>query len=512
MTAFDRTPILVGVGEASERIEAADYTAASPVELAARAGRAACEDATPGGNLAAHIDLVAAIRQFEISTPVAVAPFGCADNMPRAVAERIGANPARAILEVTGGQGPQHLVHELCHAIAAGETDMALIFGSEAISTVRHLQSIGETRDWSQTIGGQMEDRGYGLEGLLTGELIQHGVRAPIQAYALFENARRARLGLGREAYGLEMGALFAPFTAVAHTNPHAMSQEVFSAEELATVTPRNRLICDPFPRRVVSRDQANQGAAVLLTSVGKARELGIAEDRWVYLHGGGDVKERIIIERQDLSASPASVLAVQQALDLAGIGMDQVDVFDLYSCFPVAVFNICDAFGLSAQDARGLTVTGGLPFFGGAGNNYSMHAIASMVRALRARPGAKGLVGANGGFLSKYSAGVYSTQPATWTGFDSQAIQAQIKAWPAPPVAEAATGPAKIEAYTIDYSGKAPRAIFIARTPAGQRLPALTDDQDLVQTLIAQDPLGGTITLATDEKGRNRAVGFEGA
>ena len=130
MTTFDRTPILVGVGEASERIEAADYSVASPVELAARAGRAACEDAKAGGNLAAHIDLVAAIRQFEISTPVAVAPFGCADNMPRAVAERIGANPAKAILEVTGGQGPQHLVHELCHAIAAGDTDMALIFGS----------------------------------------------------------------------------------------------------------------------------------------------------------------------------------------------------------------------------------------------------------------------------------------------------------------------------------------------------------------------------------------------
>ena len=512
MTAFDRTPILVGVGEASERIEAADYSAASPVELAALAGRAACEDAKAGGNLAAHIDLVAAIRQFEISTPVAVAPFGCADNMPRAVAERIGANPAQAILEVTGGQGPQHLVHELCHAIAAGDTDMALIFGSEAISTVRHLQSKGETRDWSQTVGGQMEDRGYGLEGLLTGELIQHGVRAPIQAYALFENARRARRGVGRAAYGLEMGQLFAPFTMVAHTNPHAMSQEEFSAAEIATVTPRNRLICDPFPRRVVSRDQANQGAAVLLTSVGKARELGIAEDRWVYLHGGGDVKERVIMERQDLSASPASVLAVKQALELAEISLDQVDVFDLYSCFPVAVFNICDAFGLSPQDPRGLTVTGGLPFFGGAGNNYSMHAIASMVRALRARPGVMGLVGANGGFLSKYSAGIYSTKPAAWTGFDSKAIQAEINAWSAPPLVETATGSAKIETYTIDYSGQAPRAILIARAPDGRRLPALCDDQDLVQTIVDQDPIGGTVTLGTDEKGRNRVTQFEPA
>jgi acetyl-CoA C-acetyltransferase len=137
------------------------------------------------------------------------------------------------------------------------------------------------------------------------------------------------------------------------------------------------------------------------------------------------------------------------------------------------------------------------------------MHAIASMVRALRARPGAFGLVGANGGFLSKYSAGVYSTQPAAWTDFDSKAIQAEIKAWAAPPVVETATGTAKIETYTIDYTGQAPRAVFIARTPEGQRLPALSDDAALVQALIDQDPIGGTINLATDDKGRNRAVGF---
>ena len=512
MTAFDHTPILIGVGEASERIDAADYSAASPVELAARAGRAACEDALPGGGLAAHIDLVAAIRQFEISTPGAVAPFGCADNMPRAVAKRVGADPAHAILEVTGGQGPQHLVTELCHAIAEGRTGMALIFGSEAISTVRHLQSQGESRDWSETIGGQMEDRGYGLEGLLTSDLTKHGVRAPIQAYALFENARRAKRGLDRTAYGLEMGKLFAPFTKVAHTNPHAMSQEVFTAEEIAGVSGRNRLICDPFPRRVVSRDQANQGAAVLLTSVGKARELGVPEDRWVYLHGGADVKERTVIERQDLGSSPASVEAVKQALSLAGLGMSDIEIFDLYSCFPIAVFNICDAFGLAVDDPRGLTLTGGLPFFGGAGNNYSMHGLASMVRALRAKPGSMGLVAANGGFLSKYSVGVYSTKAKVWEPFSSKALQAQIDAWPAPELAEQASGEVSMETYTIDYSGPVPRAVVVARTADGARVAAMTDNGDIVGAMIAGEPLGSVLTLGQDEKGRNMIVGFRAA
>ena len=108
----DRTPIIIGVGEASERIDSPDYAALSPVELAAAAARAALEDAGAAEPLALHVDVMAAIRQFEASGPHASAPFGRSDNFPRSVAQRIGADPARAILEPVGGQGPQHLVNE----------------------------------------------------------------------------------------------------------------------------------------------------------------------------------------------------------------------------------------------------------------------------------------------------------------------------------------------------------------------------------------------------------------
>ncbi len=510
MTVSDRTPVLIGVGEASERIDAADYEGVGPAELAGRAARAALADsgAPDSAALAGALDVIAAIRQFEISGPNAKQPFGAADNLPRAVGRRIGANPANAILEVVGGQGPQHLVNEMAHKIAAGEVEMALLAGAEAISTVRHLMSREETRDWSEAVGGQMEDRGYGLEGLITGELIRHGLRTPIQIYALFENARRARLGLDRDAYGQVMGELFAPFTQVAADNPHAMSREVFTADELATVTAKNRLTADPFPRRMVARDQANQGAAVLLTSVGKARALGVPEDRWVYLHGGADVKERTVIERPELSRAPGAVAAVEQALSVAGKSVADMAAFDLYSCFPIAVFNICDALGIAPSDPRGLTVTGGLPFFGGAGNNYSMHALASMARTLRARPGAFGLVGANGGFLSKYSVGVYSTQPAPFTPFSSTALQAAVDAVASPPVAETVSGEGVVETYTIDYGGPAPKGLVIGRTPGGERFVAYADDPALVESMIADDPLGATIQIGADEKGRNVVVG----
>ena len=208
----DNTPVIIGVGEASERIDATGYEALSPADLAGRAAAAALADAGAVDHLAAHIRVIAAIRQFEVSGPRAVAPFGRADNFPRAVARRVGADPARAILEPVGGQGPQHLVNEFAQAIGAGAADLVLLCGSEAISTVRHLTGRGESRDWSETIGGELEDRGFG-EALMTADLPRHGARTPISVYAMFENARRARLGLNRADYALEMGRLFAPFT-----------------------------------------------------------------------------------------------------------------------------------------------------------------------------------------------------------------------------------------------------------------------------------------------------------
>ena len=327
-------------------------------------------------------------------------------------------------------------MNEFAQLIGCGELDLALAVGAGAISTVRRLLAEGERRDWEEAIGGQLEDRGHGADGLIDEDLLSHRVRTALQAYALFENARRALLGLDREAYALQMGTLFSPFTRVAAQNQHAMSQEVFTAQDLATVTMRNRLIADPFPRRMVARDQANQGAAVLVASLRKARELGIPESRWVYLHGAADVAERRPMERQDLWAYPAAGLASQRALEVAGIKVSDVQLFDFYSCFPVAVFDLCDALGIADTDPRPLTVTGGLPFFGGAGNNYSMHAIAAMVRALRAAPGTFGFVGANGGYLSKYSVGIYSTRPSAWSGFECSDLQAEVGGWEPSPLA----------------------------------------------------------------------------
>ncbi|MBL7255967.1 acetyl-CoA acetyltransferase [Paractinoplanes lichenicola] len=486
------TPIVVGVGQSSELLDSPDYRRRSPVDLAADAAREAVADA---GIDPSQIDTVAGTRQFETSIPGARALLGRSDNYPRSVAGRLGADPKRAVLEVGGGQSPQHLVNEFAATIAAGQAEVVLLFGSEAISTIERFAKADDKPDFTEHPEGDLEDRGYGLRGLVNMHHSTHGLTDAPSQYALFDNARRARLKLSRDEYAAAIGELFAPFTRVAAANPHSSAPVERSAAELMTPTEKNRVIAEPYTRYVVAREKVNQGAAVLLTSVGAARRLGIPESKWVFLAGHADLRERDLMERNDLSASPASVLAAREALAVAGVSFDELASIDLYSCFPAPVFNIVDAFGLSADDPRGLTVTGGLPFFGGAGNNYSMHAIASTVNLVRSKPGSYGFVSANGGLMSKYSVGVYTTTPSPWKNDNSAALQAEVNAWPAPEEARQADGWATIETYTVKHDRTGGRTgIVIGRLEAdGRRFVARSDDRDtaILDLLSTGEPIG---------------------
>ena len=497
------TPVVVGVGQAAERIGDPDYRAMSPVELAAGAARAALVDCGADVEaVAAAIDTVAGVRQFEISGPVASAVLGRSNNYPRSVANRLGARPARAILEIVGGQGPQHLISELAAQIAAGGSDVALVFGSDATSTLRHFAKAENKPDFTETVDGHLEDRGHGIEKLISRYTVIHGLTsAPIQ-YGLLENARRAATGLGPTEYRQKMGELFAPFTKVAANNPFAAAPVERTVDELITVTESNRMIAEPYPRLMVARDQVNQGAAALLMSVEAARRLGVPEGQWVYLHGRADLEEQALLQRPDLGHAPSAVLAVRGALEMAGIGIDDVATFDLYSCFPVPVFNVCDGMGLAPDDPRGLTLTGGLPFFGGAGNNYSMHAVAETVVQMRSAPGSFGLVGANGGILSKYSVGVYSTTPAEWKPDHSAELQAQVAAWPTHPVTENADGAGTVETYTVRRDGDRATGIVIGRLEDGSRFLSSTEDDELIALLIDGDPLGRSVRVRSFDYG----------
>ncbi len=501
-----RTPVLVGVGQFTERIDDPGYRGMSAVDLATAAARAALSDTGANASAVAKaIDTVFGLRQFEISGPMPAA-LGKSNNYPRSVMNRLGGDPARVVLEPVGGQGPQKLVTEAGNAIVGGDADVVMIMGSEPGSTARYFADRDDKPDFAEHVDGQLEDRGHQIFSYISEYTIQHGLTgAPVQ-YGLLENARRARLGLSIADYRREMAELFAPMSKVAAKNPFSSSPVERSVDEIITVTDDNRMICDPYPRLLVARDQVNQGAAAVLMSVEAANRLGVPEDKWVYVHGHADMIEQAMLDRADLGASPASVMAAREALRVAGIGVDDIATFDLYSCFPFPVFVICEALGIDGDDPRGLTLTGGLPYFGGPGNSYSLHGIAETVMAMRDRPGQFGLVGANGGIMSKYSVGIYSTLPAEWRTDRSAELKKEIEALPKVDVTTTPDGAATIETYSVRYDWPIRTGIIVGRLDAdNSRFMATTDDADLVALMSDGDPLGAPINVWSTDNG-NRA------
>jgi acetyl-CoA C-acetyltransferase len=494
----DYTPVLIGAGQFTEQ-GVAPERAQSPMGIAAQAAKAALMDTGCAENLAKQLDTIAVIRIFPDSykNPRVPNPFGRAENPPRAVARRIGANPERAIYGPVGGNTPQKMINEMAQRISAGEMEAVLITGSEAINTAQLARRSGIELDWAEQDAGTLEDRGLG-EPLSTQHEQDHGIAAPIFAYPLFENAIRGNLGRSIDTHMLEMGKLFAPFTRVAANNPFSFYGTIRTAQELAAVTAENRLISFPYPKWMNARDSVNQGAAVIMTSVAKARELGVDPSKWVFLHGCGEASDKIMLtERVNYHTSPAMKLNSEKAFEMAGKSIDEMDFIDIYSCFPSAVEVACDAYGLATDDVRGLTVTGGLPFFGGPGNNYSMHAIATMVPMLRAAPEKFGFVSTNGGRLTKHATGIYSATPVEgkWARENPANYQAEIDSAISPCFTEKPFGRAQIETYTVACDRTGPvSGILIGRLEDGTRFLANTSsDPAFLQSFINHDQLKTT-------------------
>ncbi|MET3667438.1 acetyl-CoA acetyltransferase [Caulobacter sp. 1776] len=491
----DDTPVLIGAGQFTYRGETANSP--SPLELLKVAAERAALDAGLKGAVLADLDALAVVA-FSIDAPGGLSklPLPRLADPPASLARAVSAAPRWNVYTETGGNSPQQAVNIVCERIAHGESDLALVAGAEFLGSLMKRLKGGLGFDgWGDDLDSTPKRIGDPRPGV-TPQEATHGLGYPVNTYPLFENALRARDGRSIEDHQRQLGQLFAPFTRIAAANPYAWFPIARSAEDLVTVTDRNRMVGFPYPKYLNAIMEVDQSAAVLIASVRKARELGVPEDRWVFLHGCADASDLWYpLERQDYHSSPAMRLTGERALTMAGIGLEDLDLIDLYSCFPSAVRIGAEELGLALDDPRGLTVTGGLPYFGGPGNNYALHAIAEMVARLRERPDAYGLSTANGWFLTKQSVGIYSTKPieGKWEREPPSVIQAKIDALPHPEIVERPGGRATIETYTVVHGREGARmGIVIGRDDQGRRFVAQTpDDPAVLQDLESREGVG---------------------
>ncbi len=512
MALDPRTPVVVGVGQVMTPPDAGMGAAErpEPLELMTAALRAAAEDcdgAATGGRAPSGHALLRRADSIRVVVPLGWHSVNPAQLVARGLGFGEGDEPAQLMLSAIGGNTPQALMHDACLAISRGDLDVVLITGAEAMYARTQARRNGLWLEWASQAEGTPAPVPFGVEKPGATELeMDRGVLLPVHAYPLFENALRAAHGWTLEEHAARIGALWSRFSEVAARNPDAWIRTPRSADEIVRPGPGNRMVSFPYPKLCTANMQVDQGAGSIVCSVEAARAAGVPEERWVFPLAGADANDHwFISQRAELHRSPAIRLAGAAALEQAGLGIDDIASVDLYSCFPVAVQIAAAELGLAVDDpARPLTLTGGLTFGGGPGNNYTSHGIARAVGALRAAPGTVALVTGLGWYATKHSIGVYASRPPAHGGtqpFAWRDVQPEVDALPRCAVEPEATGPVRVETYTVTFDREETpeRGILACRTPGGNRAWGNVTDRDTLDLLCTEEGIGRTGVLGAD-------------
>ncbi|MGI4901417.1 MAG: acetyl-CoA acetyltransferase [Janthinobacterium lividum] len=496
-----RIPVIVGSGQVTDTTSTPDQ-ARSPLQLMLDATLLAAADSGAGDKLTQALDSLTVIRLFSDTMPRFASPFGKIVNPPWSLAQRLGAHPSDLVYPPQGGDSPQIMLARACERIAQGASQVALIVGGEALRSELAAKRAGLQLEWGEDAPSKPNEL-TGVKGMYTDDEEKHGMRSAIAMYALIGQSLRHAAGQTVEQYRQASARLFSRFAGIAKDNPLATRRKGYSTEMLETVTPENPFVGFPFTKLMTASAYIDQAAAFFVVSEARADALGIARDKRVYLHGTAQAHDQwFVSDRERLDESPAMRLTAQHALAQAGKQLDDVSFFDLYSCFPSAVQIACKELGISPDDPRDLTVTGGLPYFGGPGNNYVTHAIAEMVQRVRSKPGSYGLVMANGGLVTKEAVGLYSTDVPSkpFVREDPSIIQDEIDKAPKAKLAATPQGAAVIETYAVLHGKKGPEAgvLFGRLNATNERFMAVTpDDPQTLEKLQGQEAIGlrGTVS-----------------
>ncbi|KAK1762795.1 thiolase [Phialemonium atrogriseum] len=510
MSSPDRTPIIVGVGDfRNKSLEIRD--AIEPAELMITAVRRALEDTelTPSlqDELLGLTDSVCVVPPWTWAYP----------DLPGLLAKRLGVNASHMLLGEHGGNQPALLCDIAARRISSGETKAAIIVGGEALASLAACQKAGRMPppNWTKPdpAAKSVSASDLSWNGQNVGTV--HSVGLAIHVYPLYENGLRAHRGQTFEENLQESAELYAAFdkTATEHPSSWRYGQPPKNARDIGTVSVKNRMICTPYPLLMNAFNTVNLAAACILTSVEHAERLGIPRERWVYpLGGAGFHESEQFWERPNYYSSPALSMAIDGALDISGLTKDKIDYFDFYSCFPIVPKLACEHLGLPiVNSSKPITLLGGLTSFGGAGNNYSMHAIAAMTRELRGKKSRAGLVLANGGVLTHQHALCLSSQPRQdgRSYPSSNPLPDERHGVPIPPLEIQAQGPATVETYTVEFDRQgSPRMGHIVGrlTGNGHRFIANHGDESTLRKLAdpSVEPIGRSGFVKRGVEGKN--------
>ncbi|RLL98083.1 hypothetical protein CFD26_106230 [Aspergillus turcosus] len=446
-------PVIIGVGDVRNRSTKVE-DAKEPAQLMLEAIEIALSDSqcpsATSHKLKTSIDSLSVVQTW--TWPYA--------DLPGLLAEKLGANPTYKHCSEHGGNQPAKLVDEAALRVASGDSRVAVVTGGETLASLASCVKAQKLPPPGWTKPAIPVEKVFALSADRFSKDGPDGIHAfglPIHIYPLYENGFRAYRGQSPKDNHEESARLYEQFSQVAVQHPYAWNfgSQAETATSIGTVSPKNRMICSPYPLLMNAFNTVNLAAACVITTTEFATELGIPRDRWIYpLGGAGSTDAAEFWKRPNYYSSPAIAKCLDVCLASSGLTPENIDLFDFYSCFPIVPKLACHHLGLPLLNGpKPITLLGGLTSFGGAGNNYSMHAITEMVRQLRQGKGRHGLILANGGILTYQHALCLSTAPREDGLYpDNREDPWLVATERGPPVSAIADGEAAIEAYTVEF------------------------------------------------------------
>ncbi len=481
-TLDDRAPVLVGVAALSQRFETAGE-GKEAWQLMVDALKAAAIDAG-SRELLTEAD--------EIQIPKGSWAY---TNPAHLVAKEIGADRAQKVL-VEIGVLQQTLFSRACNQIVDGSCEIVLIAGGEskyrnlraAIAGIE-LKDTGEqtiapdvTLSPASELRSQVErDAGLGM---------------PVGDYAMIDSALRFQQGLSVDEHRDQIAELYEGFSRLAQANPDAWNRQPVDAAFIREASAKNRMLAYPYTKWHNSQWNVDQASALIFCSVGKARQLGIDEQQWVFPLASTEANfMSMVAARKQLHRSPGFYHAGKRALALSSKTPEQIDFMELYSCFPSSVRVQLEEMGLDAS--KDLSVTGAMTFGGGPLNNFVLQATVKMAEKLRAEPGKTGMVTCVSGMLTKQGVGIWSTSPNDG-GFQFADVSSDVaEDCQLCELVGDYQGTATVVGYTVLYSAETPtRGIAIADLPNGNRTVVFSENADTMATMLAGEFCGREIEI----------------
>lgn len=493
-------PIIVGVAQNTQDKNA--VRPLDPLNLIAEE----CQNALNDTGVEDLRDIIDTIYMSTISS------WNYEDSMCK-LSDILDLSPKHKFKAPISGNVPQMLVNKAAKAIASDISKAVLIAGGEA-SYSKYRGKKGEIElDWPKPPPKAVNKAHKAITFYFSMFEYRNGLTNPSYPYALIETALRAASGKNLEEHLKSIGKLYERFSYIAYKNPYAWIKEAFNAEQIIIPSPENRKICHPYTKYLVSNLYVDQSAALIMTSENIAKKLGINNKLWVYPMGGVDLNNIFYLTRRPhLHDSPAIREASRLVLDQAGLKLEEIDVFDLYSCFPCMVEIARQEIGIPEDDPRDLTITGGLSFFGGPFSSYSLHSIVTAVDLIRKKSSMKVMILANGGYNTSQSIGIYGNEPPTkpWKNNDYEEIQQKIDSKTLPEPLEKTNGNLTIEAYTIIYDkkGQPERGVLMGHIENGQRtLANIIADSETLLKLEQQELVGQTYKVEYDPNAKYNKI-----